>query len=99
VAEPAEDPQLQTVDLTLSQVAAKVGVTPATVKRWVARGLVPGFDGHWTPAAVAYVRVVARLRARGHTLERIKQASDDGQLAIGPIMSCSTKCDSSRECR
>jgi adenylate cyclase len=48
-------------------------------------GLVPGYDGRWTPSALAYVRVVARLRARGHTLEKIKQASDNGQLAIGPI--------------
>jgi adenylate cyclase len=36
---------------------------------------------------MAYVRVVARLRARGHTLEEIKKASDAGQLAIGPIES------------
>src|SRR5580704_2281606 len=48
-------------------------------------GLVPGYDGRWTPSALAYVRVVARLRARGHTLEEIKRASDSGQLAIGPI--------------
>ena len=46
---------------------------------------MPGYDGRWTPSAVAYVRVVARLRARGHTLEQIKRASDNGQLAIGPI--------------
>jgi adenylate cyclase len=72
-------------ELTLAQVAAMVGVTPATIRRWVAKGLVPGFDGRWSPSAVAYVRVVARLRDRGHSLERIKQASDDGQLAIGPI--------------
>ena len=62
-----------------------MGVSPGTVRRWVAKGLVPGFDGHWTPSAIAYVRVVARLRARGHSLERIKRASDEGQLAIGPI--------------
>ncbi len=48
-------------------------------------GLVPGFDRHWTPSSLAYVRVVARLRARGHTLAQIKRASDSGQLAIGPI--------------
>jgi adenylate cyclase len=48
-------------------------------------GLVPGFEGHWTPAAAAYVRVVARLRARGHALKEIKRASDSGQLAVGPI--------------
>ncbi len=72
-------------ELTLAQVAARVGVSPATVRRWLARGLVPGFDGRWTPTALAYVRVVARLRARGHSLQDIKQASDRGQLAIGPI--------------
>jgi adenylate cyclase len=72
-------------ELTLAQVAARAGVSPATVKRWVSRGLVPGYDGRWTATAMAYVRVVARLRARGHTLEEIKRASDNGQLAIGPI--------------
>jgi adenylate cyclase len=71
--------------LTLAQVAARAGVAPATVNRWVKKGLVPGYQGSWTPAAVAYVRVVARLRARGHSLEQIKQASDRGQLAVGPI--------------
>jgi adenylate cyclase len=70
---------------TLAQVAARAGVSAATVKRWVQIGLVPGYEGRWTPAAAAYVRVVARLRARGHTLAQIKRASDNGQLAIGPI--------------
>jgi adenylate cyclase len=72
-------------ELTLAQVAARAGVSPATVRRWVQMGLVPGYDGSWTAAAAAYVRVVARLRARGHTLEQIKRASDNGQLAVGPI--------------
>ncbi len=85
MAEPDDDQARDTVELTLAQVAAAVGVSPATIRRWVAMGLVPGFDGRWTPSALAYVRVVARLRARGHSLERIKRASDDGQLAIGPI--------------
>lgn len=48
-------------------------------------GLVPGYEGQWTPSALAYVRVVARLRARGHSLAAIKRASDSGQLASGPI--------------
>ncbi len=73
--------------LTLAHVAARAGVSPATVRRWVQKGLVPGYEGSWTPSAVAYVRVVARLRARGHTLEQIKRASDNGQLAVGPIQS------------
>lgn len=73
--------------LTLAQVAGHAGVSPETVRRWVQKGLVPGYEGAWTPSAVAYVRVVARLRARGHTLEQIKRASDNGQLAVGPIES------------
>jgi adenylate cyclase len=70
---------------TLAQVATRAGVSPGTIRRWVKKGLVPGYDGRWTPASAAYVRVVARLRARGHTLEQIKRASDNGQLAVGPI--------------
>ncbi len=85
MAEPGEDSGFDGAELTLAQVAAQAGVSTATVKRWIAKGLVPGYDGTWTPAAAAYVRVVARLRARGHTLEQIKRASDNGQLAVGPI--------------
>ncbi len=72
-------------ELTLGQVAARAGVSTGTVRRWLRKGLVPGYAGRWTPAAAAYVRVIARLRARGHTLEQIKRASDNGQLAVGPI--------------
>ena len=85
MAEPGVQSGSEAHELTLAQVAARVGVSPATVKRWLQRGLVPGFDGRWTPSALAYVRVVARLRSRGHSLEDIKRASDRGQLAIGPI--------------
>ncbi len=85
MTELADDSVPDDGELTLVQVAAGAGVSPGTVRRWVAKGLVPGFDGRWTPSAMAYVRVVARLRARGHTLEKIKLASDNGQLAIGPI--------------
>jgi adenylate cyclase len=85
VVEQLDDAGPEPVDPTLAQVAAKMEVSEGTIRRWVAKGLVPGFDGRWTPSAIAYVRVVARLRARGHSLERIKKASDDGQLAIGPI--------------
>jgi adenylate cyclase len=73
--------------LTRSQVAAQAGITPATLKRWVEKGVIPGgkklaTDG-WTPAAAAHARVVARLRERGHTLEEIKEATDGGRLAYG----------------
>jgi len=85
VAEPDDRRQNEASELTLAHVAAGAGVSPGTVRRWVARGLVPGYDGRWTASAAAYVRVVARLRARGHTLEEIKRASDHGQLASGPL--------------
>ena len=85
MAEPTDDPAPEAIEPTLAQVAARAGVSPATVARWIKKGLVPGYTGRWTPAAVAYVRVVARLRARGHTLEQIKRASDNGQLAVGPL--------------
>jgi len=85
VPESPERPADGARELTLAQVAARAGVSPGTVRRWLARGLVPGYDGTWTPAAAAYVRVVARLRARGHTLEEIKLATDQGQLAPGPL--------------
>ena len=84
-AEQGRDQTVEPVGLTLTQVAARAGVTAATVRRWVRMGLIPGYDGRWTPAAAAYVRVVARLRARGHTLAEIKRASERGQLAVAPI--------------
>jgi adenylate cyclase len=85
VAEPGTGPASPPAEPTLAQVAAHAGVSPGTVTRWIAKGLVPGYAGRWTPSAVAYVRVVARLRARGHSLEQIKRASDHGQLAVGPL--------------
>jgi adenylate cyclase len=66
---------------TLTQVAARADVSPATVRRWAKEGLVPQYEGVWTPAAVAQVRIVGRLRARGHTLEQIRRANESGQLA------------------
>jgi adenylate cyclase len=85
VARDTDEPASPGGELTLAQVAARAGVSRATVRRWLEKGLVPGYEGRWTPAAAAYVRVVARLRARGHTVQAIKHASDNGQLAIGPL--------------
>ena len=72
-------------ELTLKQVAARAGVTQATVRRWVKEGLVPQYDGAWTPAAASHVRIVARLRERGHSVQRIREASQSGKLAFGYI--------------
>ena len=72
-------------ELTLEQVAAGADVSPATVRRWIKAGLVPAYNGSWTPAAAAHVRMVARMRARGRRFDEIREASDSGQLATGSI--------------
>ncbi|MCW3013700.1 MAG: adenylate/guanylate cyclase [Solirubrobacterales bacterium] len=70
--------------LSTAEVARRVGVTPATLKRWVSTGVVPlAADGAWTHGAIAQARIVARLRARGHSLAEIRQATEDGRLAFG----------------
>jgi adenylate cyclase len=58
-------------------------VQPATLRRWVAHGLIPQYDGEWSPAAIGTARVVARLRERGHSLAELRRATDDGRLAFG----------------
>ena len=79
--------ELEDERLSLSEVAARAGVSPGTLKRWVEKGVIP--DGKrvtaqgWTPAAAAHARTVARLRERGHSLESIKAATDEGRLAYG----------------
>lgn len=69
-------------ELTPAQVAERAGVTPATVRRWAKQGLIPGFEGRWTPALAAHARIVARLRARGHGLDEIRTAGETGRLAF-----------------
>jgi adenylate cyclase len=71
--------------LTLAQVAARAGVAPATVRRWVREGLVPQYNGGWNAPAARQVGIVARLRERGYTLEQIRAASDSGRLALGGV--------------
>jgi adenylate cyclase len=69
--------------MTLARAAERVGVTPATLRRWVRTGLVPQYDGEWRPAAIGQARVVARMRERGHSLQEIRRASQQGRLALG----------------
>jgi adenylate cyclase len=74
--------------LSLSEVAARTGVSPGTLRRWAESGVIPDSDGAitkdgWTPAAAAHARVVARLRERGHSLEQIRAATSEGRLAYG----------------
>jgi adenylate cyclase len=70
-------------DLTLSDVARRIDVSPATLRRWVKDGIVPLGNGRWTPASVAHARIVARLRERGYSLDQLREASHSGRLAYG----------------
>jgi adenylate cyclase len=71
--------------LPLREAAERVGVSAGTLRRWARDGLIPPYEGSWSPAAVSHARIVARLRERGHSLEDIRQASDDGRLAFGYV--------------
>jgi adenylate cyclase len=75
--------------LTLKEAAERVGVSPATLRRWAQSGVIPEVDGRreWTEAAVAHARIVARLRERGHRLDQIREAGRQGRLAYGYIES------------
>jgi adenylate cyclase len=72
-------------ELSLSEAAARARVRPATLRRWARDGVIPQYDGRWTPAAVAHARVVARMRERGHSLQSIRQATAQGRLAFGYV--------------
>ncbi len=71
--------------LSLQEAADRVGVAASTLRRWLREGLIPPYDGSWSPAAVSHARIVARLRERGHSLQDIRQASDEGRLAFGYV--------------
>ena len=71
--------------MTLADAAQRAGVTPATLRRWVREGVIPNFDGEWTPGAVGRARMVGRLRERGHSLADIRRATEEGRLAFGYI--------------
>jgi adenylate cyclase len=69
--------------VTLEEAAERVGVSPGTLRRWSKDGLIPQYDGEWTPSAIGTARVVARMRDRGHSLAEIRRASKEGRLAFG----------------
>src|SRR4051795_6369793 len=71
--------------VSLREAAEEAGVKPDTLRRWAKTGVIPGADGSngWTRPAVAHARIVARLRDRGHSLDEIREASQDGRLAYG----------------
>src|SRR5262245_14947035 len=69
--------------ISLSEAARRSGVSAGTLKRWAAEKVLPVRRGRWTAAAAAQARVVARMRARGHSLEELKRAGRQGRLAFG----------------
>ena len=73
--------------LSLREAADLVGVTPTTLRRWAETGVIPEHDGaqEWPPVAVAHARMVARLRERGHSLEELRRAGEEGRLATGYV--------------
>jgi adenylate cyclase len=71
--------------IPMPEAAERAGVSVATLRRWAREGLIPQYDGGWSPGAVSHARIVARLRARGHSLEEIRRATDQGRLAFGFI--------------
>jgi lambda repressor-like predicted transcriptional regulator len=60
--------------LSLAEAAERVGVAPSTLRRWARQGLLPRYDGSWSPAVISHAKIVARLRERGHSLEDIRAA-------------------------
>ena len=71
--------------MTLREAADRAGVSESTLRRWAREGLIPQYQGEWTPAAVAHARIVGRLRERGHPLREIRRAAETGRLAFGYI--------------
>jgi adenylate cyclase len=74
--------------MKLREAAEQAGVAPDTLRRWARSGVIPEIDGkldEWSPAAAAHARIVARLRERGHSLDRIRDATAQGLLAYGYV--------------
>jgi adenylate cyclase len=74
--------------MKLKEAADQARVAPETLRRWARSGLIPEVDGklgEWSPAAAAHARIVARLRERGHSIDRIRDATERGLLAYGYV--------------
>jgi adenylate cyclase len=71
--------------ISVDAAAELAGVSASTLQRWAASKVIPLRDGGWTRSAAAQARVVARLRARGHSLAELRQAVREGRLAFGYV--------------
>jgi adenylate cyclase len=80
--------RVRALTMKLREAAEQAGVAPDTLRRWARSGVIPEIDGkldEWSPAAAAHARIVARLRERGHSLDRIRDATAQGLLAYGYV--------------
>ncbi|MGK2877908.1 MAG: adenylate cyclase regulatory domain-containing protein [Solirubrobacterales bacterium] len=81
-----EEFNAQVAHLTTDEdVAQRVGVSVATLKRWIKAGAIPEYDGVWTSSSIAHARIVGQLRKGGQPLEEIVKAAGDGRLALGGV--------------
>ena len=83
-------PALSLHVLSSEEVAERAGVSTSTLRRWISEGLVPRRRGRgWRPLAAAHVRLVARLRERGHSIADIRAASPTAGSLSATSRSCS----------
>ncbi len=71
--------------MSVTQASAAVGEPAHTLDHWVAAGVVPEFEGEWTPAAIGKARLVKRILERGYTLEQVREATEQGRLLSGRL--------------
>ena len=72
-------PRRQAEELTVDQLAARVGMTVRNVRAYAARGLLPpprlvGRTGYYGPDHVARLTLVRQLLAQGYTLTAVQKA-------------------------
>ena len=66
---------------TVSEVAELTGISAATLRRWYSRGLFPGMaDGEWSASSIAQARTIARMRERGHSVDDLVDAVQEGRM-------------------
>jgi adenylate cyclase len=67
----------------VERIAALVGVSTSTLRRWAREGLVPvEEDGSWSTRSLHRARIVQRLRLRGRSLAEIAEVTTRSSLAL-----------------